>query len=67
VSQKKIKLDDRFPGRDFVMEITGRQGLLRGRAYLANGTLYKVIVVGAKEFAESSEADQVLDSFKLKR
>jgi hypothetical protein len=67
VNQTDIKLDDKFPGREYVLDIPSRKGVLRARMYLAKGTLYQVIVVGEKAFVESSEADQVLNSFKLKK
>jgi hypothetical protein len=69
VSEKKIKLDGKYPGREFVLELPmkpkGR--LLRSRIYAVNGVQYQIILVGEKAFAESDEADRVLKSFRLKK
>jgi hypothetical protein len=67
VSEKKIKLQDKYPGREYVLEIAANSGILRSRMYLVKGMLYQVIAVGAADFAKSEEADRVLNSFKLKK
>jgi hypothetical protein len=65
VSEKKIKLQDEFPGREFTFELPAVSGAYRSRMYLVKGRLYQVIVVGTKEFAQTKDADKVLESFKL--
>jgi hypothetical protein len=65
LSERRILLDDKYPGLEFVVDIPKASGLFRSRMYLVNGRLHQVIAVGVKEFASSSEADRILDSFKL--
>jgi hypothetical protein len=64
LSEKKIKLDDKYPGVELQVEVPeGR--LYRSRVYVVNDRLYQVTVLGPKKTALSKEADQVLDSFQL--
>jgi hypothetical protein len=65
LSERKIKLHDTYPGLEFAVEVPAGPGLCRARMYLVRGRLHQVIVVGAREFAAATEADRVLDSFRL--
>jgi hypothetical protein len=67
LSEKPIKLLDKYPGREFEYEIPGQKGRYRSRMYMVDGRLYQVIVVGAEAFASSKTAEAVLDSFALLR
>jgi predicted RNase H-like HicB family nuclease len=68
LSEKAIKLADRYPGRELEFEVKGEKGgLYRARLYLVDGRLYQVVVVGTKEFATSKTAAAMLDSFALLR
>lgn len=66
LSEKQIKLDDKYPGRQFEYELEGEKGgLYRSKIFLVDGRLYQVIVVGTREFATSKTADAVFESFGL--
>jgi hypothetical protein len=66
LSEKAIKLADRYPGREIEFEVKGEKGgIYRARLYLVDGRLYQVVVVGTKEFATSKSAAAMLDSFTL--
>lgn len=67
LSEKPIKLLDKYPGRQFEYEIPGQKGRYRSRIYLVDGRLYQVIVVGTEAFASSKTAEEMLDSFSLLR
>jgi hypothetical protein len=67
LTEKPIKLEDKYPGRQFEYEMPGKKGIYRSRIYLVDGRLYQVIVVGTEAFANSEIADAMLDSFKLLR
>src|SRR5262249_12457114 len=63
-SEKKITLG-RYPGRDYAVKLAD-QAEMRGRVYLVGNRMYIVLVKGAKEFANSPDADHFLQSLKLK-
>jgi len=66
LSEKKIKLDDKYPGRELVVEMSNKTGYLRLRMYLAETTLYGVMVVGqTKDALEAKDSTEFLDSFRL--
>ena len=69
VSEQKIKLDGKYPGREFVLEFVDKDKprLLRSRIYAVNGVQFQIILVGDKDYAQSPEADQVFNSFGLKK
>jgi hypothetical protein len=67
LSEKPIKLLDKYPGREFEYEIPGQKGRYRSRMYLVDGRLYQVIVVGTEEFASSKTAEAFFNSFGLLR
>jgi hypothetical protein len=68
VREQAIKLQGKYPGREFLLEFSINSGprLLRSRIFAANGVQYQIILVGDKGFIESTEANQVLDSFRIK-
>jgi hypothetical protein len=65
VTQKKVELEKKHPGRDLVLDLGPGRGLLRTRVFLAGNRLYQLTVQGAKEQVESPAAQKVLDSFTL--
>jgi hypothetical protein len=69
VREQKIKLEGKYPGREFVLEFSdkGKPRLLRSRIYAANGTQFQIILVGDRDYTQSREADQVFNSFRLKK
>lgn len=67
LSEKPIKLLDKYPGRQFEFEIPGQKGRYRSRVYLVDGRLYQVIVVGTEAFVSTETAEAMLDSFVLLR
>jgi hypothetical protein len=69
VSEQRIKLDGKYPGREFVLEFTDKTKLrlLRSRVYAVNGVQFQIVLVGDKDYIQSREADQVFNSFRLKK
>lgn len=69
LKDSSIKLNDKYPGRDFEVELEfpddKSKRLARLRIYLVDGRLYQVHVLGTKEFVTSDEATKFLDSFAL--
>jgi hypothetical protein len=69
VSEQRIKLEGRYPGREFVLEFVDKDKprLLRSRIYGVNGVQFQIILVGGNDYTRSREADQVFNSFRLKK
>jgi hypothetical protein len=68
VEQKKIKLMDKYPGREMLIEMAEKKGYMHLRMYLADNALYAVMVVTQKqEDATNKESMDFLDSFKLNK
>lgn len=64
LSSKAIKLDKKYPGREFTFEVSGL-GQARARIYLVDGRMYQVVVFGSEELVKGPDAKTYLDSFKL--
>jgi hypothetical protein len=64
LEKKEVKLDGKYPGLEFRLEVPS-VGIYRSRLYVVKDTLYQVSVLGPMEAAEAEEADKVLNSFKL--
>jgi len=66
ISDEKMQLDKKYPGRELVTEM-GQAGVrMRLRIYLVDGTLYQVIVGGmGADSVKTKEANTFMDSFKL--
>jgi hypothetical protein len=66
ISDEKIELDKKYPGRELVTEM-GEAGVrMRLRFYLVDGMLYQVIVGGiGADSVKTKEANTFFDSFKL--
>lgn len=63
---KKVKLADKYAGRDFTATISKpMEGLIRARVYLVGKRLYQVMVMGTEDFVKSKDADQFFESFAL--
>lgn len=67
VSEVKVQLDGKYPGRDLLLDLPRDEGRLRTRVYLAGNRLYQITLRGPKERADSAETDKVLKSFTLSR
>ena len=65
LTRKKITLNDRYPGRELVVEGPDGKQVHRDRMYLVDGRLYQVVVSGPRWWVASGTADKVLDSFEL--
>jgi hypothetical protein len=65
VSETKIKLQDKHPGRELRIALPDGQTIFRVRAYWANQRTYFVMVAGAATLVDSKDAKQFLDSFKV--
>jgi hypothetical protein len=64
-SRASIKLDERFPGREFVAASgNSKAPVIRGRIYLVNRRLYQIVVTGTEKYVAGSEATEFLNSFQ---
>jgi len=64
---KKIKLNDKYPGREVLMtfEAGGKQGFLRSKIVLVGKHLYQVMSIGSEDFVKSKDSDMFFSSFAL--
>ena len=68
VSDKKVELDKKYQGREYVVEAKGGAVHIRQRLYIIDGTLYQVIVGGTSADAVTGkDATMFVESFKLKK
>jgi hypothetical protein len=65
LESKTIPLDKVHPGLNFRVTIPQANGEARCRFYMVGTRLYQIMAIGMPEFANSSQATQVIDSFKL--
>ena len=63
-TDKKIKLDNAHPGREFQVEVP-ILGIYRAQLYVVGDRLYQLVVAGPKDVALSDNADKFFKSFKL--
>jgi hypothetical protein len=63
--EKKLTLEGKYPGREFIADVPEKKLVLRARLYIVNGRLYQTLVVGVADFANSDTATKFLDSFAL--
>jgi hypothetical protein len=67
LESKSVTLDKTHPGLNFRVTLPQAKGEARCRFYMVGTRLYQIMVIGVPEFANSNEATQVIDSFKLLR
>jgi hypothetical protein len=68
VSDKKVELDTKDTGREFIVEAMGGVVHLRQRMFIVDGVLYQLIVGGTSANAiNGKDADMFVKSFKLKK
>jgi hypothetical protein len=67
LESKSVTLNKTNPGLNFRVKIPQPNGEARCRFYMVGTRLYQIMAVGVPEFANSNEATQVIDSFKLLR
>lgn len=66
VSDKEIKVGDKVPGRDYVLDKGGN--FFRSRSVLDGTRLYQVVVVGkTQDDVTSKQADEFINSFKIEK
>jgi hypothetical protein len=66
VSEKTIRLGDKHPGRELLIETPATKLHWRWRAYCTPGYFYEVVVAGrSADAVKSREAEAFLDSFRL--
>jgi hypothetical protein len=65
LESKSFTLNKTHPGLNFKVTIPHANGEARCRFYMVGTRLYQIIAIGTPEFANSKEATQVIDSFKL--
>jgi hypothetical protein len=63
--EKKIKLADKYPGREITADLPGKKGVIRARIYIVGKRLYQVLVIGTEDTAKSADATKFLESFQL--
>jgi hypothetical protein len=63
LSEKKISLDSRYSGREYVVAFAADQRIRR-RVYVINNRIYTVDVYGSSETVDSRQATKFLESFK---
>ncbi len=66
VSEKTIRLDNKHPGRELLIETPATKLHWRWRVYCTQADLYEVVIAGrSAEAVKSREAEAFLDSFRL--
>jgi hypothetical protein len=65
LESKTVALDKKYPGLNFRITIPQANGEARCRFYMVGTRLYQILAIGMPEFANSAEATQVIESFKL--
>src|SRR5262249_52775087 len=50
VQETRIKLANKYPGREILVELPASKEMLRGRFYLVEGRMYQLVAVGSAEF-----------------
>ena len=65
VTDKKIKLANKYPGREYRADLPDLGGMVYARTFMVEGRLYSIAVVGKKEFVEGSNTAKFLDSFAV--
>lgn len=67
LSEKKVELGpDKIPGREILLRSSDGEATYRNRMFLVKNRFYQVVIYGADNYAKSKEADEYLDSFRLK-
>src|SRR5262249_3510282 len=64
-SSKAIKLQKKYPGREFAFDIPDLEGKGKGRVYIVGDRLYQVTALGTEDFMSSDDIDVFFNSFKL--
>jgi hypothetical protein len=65
LADRPLTLAGKYPGRDVIIELPGKDDLARDRMYLVNGRLYQVTATGRRWWVESADTQKFLDSFRL--
>jgi hypothetical protein len=66
LSNKKIKLNDKYPGREMVVEQDGGQAFMNLRMFMVENDMYILMVTAPTQDAvKSKETMAFMDSFKL--
>jgi hypothetical protein len=64
-SETKIKLADKYPGREISAEAPSKMAFLKLRIFLVDKKLYHVLSMGTKEHVNSPDTTEFLQSFTL--
>jgi len=65
VSESRIQLNGKYPGRDIHAAVPSGQAYAHSQVFIVNKRLYVVLVVGVESWVDSSETKKFLDSFAL--
>jgi hypothetical protein len=67
LKETRIKLANKYPGREVLIELPGGKEVLRTRFYLVDGRIYQVAVVGTADFVNSAASNKFLDSLNINK
>ena len=62
LQETRIKLANKHPGREILVELPASKEVLRGRFYLVEGRMYQLVALGSAEFVQSDSASKFLGS-----
>jgi hypothetical protein len=65
LKETRIKLANKHPGREVIIELPSGQGVARQRVYLAEGRMYQVMIVGSQEAVNAAASGKFLDSLAV--
>jgi hypothetical protein len=64
-SESPLLLAGKYPGREINADLPERKGILRARLYIVGQRLYQILAAGGSTWAQSSQANQFLDSLAV--
>jgi hypothetical protein len=65
LKETRIKLANKHPGREELIELPTGQGVVRQRIYVAEGRLLQLMVIGSPEVVQAALASKFLDSLAV--
>jgi len=64
MSNKKIVMEDEYPGRDVLIQLSDPSKAIRMRVFIIGQRYYQLIAEGSRESVTSNRVNEILDSFK---
>jgi hypothetical protein len=65
VSESKIQLGGKYPGRDIRADVPSKQVNARTQIFIVDRRLYQLVALGAQSWVDSAETTKFFDSFAL--